>query len=135
MTTRKPIAILLSLVLTASPLTSFGAEQQPDFNFEELMEGVEFDLNEMQASISLEENASAIDYAHKLEQAFKKMEGFFAGWDYAEDAVLSTQQYQERARRVVELIEGGDYNQAYEVSVEFSDHCKACHDNYKPLPL
>ena len=107
---------------------------QPDFDFEALMEGVEFDLNEMQASISLEEDAAAIELASKLEAAFHQMEGFFEEWGYAEDAVLSSQQYQERSRRVVELIKAGDYNGAYDVSVEFSDHCKACHDNYKPLP-
>lgn len=128
-------SLLFSLfILLFAPLTTFSAAQ-PDFDFEELMEGVEFDLNEMQASISLEEPESAIELAERLEQAFAQMEAFFASWGYAEDAVLSTQQYQERARRVVELIKAGDYNKAYDVSVEFSDHCKACHDNYKPLPL
>ncbi|HWK52893.1 MAG TPA: hypothetical protein VNR18_00850 [Hyphomicrobiales bacterium] len=126
--------LFLLTVLSVLSLSPLHAAEPAAFDFEELMEAVEFDLNEMQASISLEEPDSAIELANRLEQAFGRIEGFFAGWGYAEDAVLSAQQYQERARHVVELIEHGDYNQAYEVSVEFSNHCKACHDNYKPLP-
>jgi len=127
----RKLIVLLSVL--SFPL-SFVHAQRPNFDFEALMEGVEFDLNEMQASISLEETESAIELAGRLEQAFAQMEGFFADWGYAEDAVLSSQQYQERSRRVVELLKAGDFNKAYDVSVEFSDHCKACHDNYKPLP-
>ncbi len=107
---------------------------EPDFDFEELMEGVEFNLNEMQTSISLEEKEPAIKLANELKASFHKMEGFFAAWGYADDAVKSTQEYQQRADRVVELINTDKFNEAYEVSVEFSNHCKACHDNYKPLP-
>jgi hypothetical protein len=126
-------AILLYLLLHA-PFTHAADAGIPDFDFEALMENVEFELNEMQASISLEDPADAVERAGRLEQAFRQIEDFFAGWGYAEDAVLSAQQYQERARRVVDLLDAKDFSTAYEVSVEFSDNCKACHDNYKPLP-
>lgn len=125
-------AVLLCVLLHA-PVTLAADAAVPDFDFEALMENVEFELNEMQASISLEDSADAIERAGRLEKAFKQIEDFFAGWGYANDAVLSAQQYQDRSRRVVELLNAGDFMQAYDVSVEFSDHCKACHDNYKPL--
>jgi hypothetical protein len=129
------LRLLLLAGATLLSLSGFADAGKPDFDFEQLMEDVELELNEMQASISLEDDGDAILRAGRLAEAFKLIEDFFAGWGYADDAVLSSQQYQERARRVIALVEAGRHNEAYDVSVEFSQHCKACHDNYKPLPL
>lgn len=92
------LRLLLLAGATLLSLSGFADAGKPDFDFEQLMEDVELELNEMQASISLEDDG---------------------------DAIL-------RAGR---LVEAGRHNEAYDVSVEFSQHCKACHDNYKPLPL
>lgn len=128
--TLRMLAFACSALMSLSCLAETGA---PDFDFEQLMEDVELELNEMQASISLADDGDAILRAGRLAEAFKLIEDFFAAWGYADDAVLSSQQYQERARRVIALVQAGRHDDAYEVSVEFSKHCKACHDNYKPL--
>lgn len=120
-------ALFLGLVALAKPVHA------QDFDFEQLMEDVELDLNEMQASISLADDTDAIERAKRLEEAFRLIEDFFADWGYADDAVRSAQAYQERSQRVISLVQAGDHDAAYEVSVEFSNNCKSCHDNYKPL--
>jgi hypothetical protein len=124
---------VLLFSLSSILVTAQAAESVPDFNFEELMEGVELNLNEMQASISLQDKEDAIKRSGEIKDSFHKIELFFASWGYAEDAVASAKEYQQRSDRIVELIKAEDFNAAYDVSVEHSDHCKACHDNYKPL--
>lgn len=124
-------ALLFYLLCVFSPVQ---AESELDFNFEELMENVEFNLNEMQASISLQDKADAVKRSQEIKDAFNLIERFFASWGYAEDAVASAQEYQQRSDRIVALLDADDFNGAYDVSVEHSNHCKSCHDNYKPLP-
>jgi hypothetical protein len=98
------------------------------------MENVELNLNEMQASISLQDEADAIRRSMEIKDAFRRIELFFATWGIAEDAVASAKEYQQRSDRIIELINAADFNGAYDLSVEHSSHCKSCHDNYKPLP-
>jgi hypothetical protein len=128
--------VLLLPMLSALITTQVRAQTsgQADFNFEELMEGVELNLNEMQASLSLQDKADAIARSVEIKQSFHTIELFFAAWGYADDAVTSAKEYQQRSDRIIELIEAGDFDAAYDVSVEHSNRCKSCHDNYKPLP-
>lgn len=125
------VVLILALILPFPTVNA--ADAEPDFNFEELMEGVELNLNEMQASISLQDKDDAIRRSGEIRDAFRKIELFFTSWGLAEDAVSSATEYQQRSDRIIELINAGDFNAAYDISVEHSDHCKACHDNYKPL--
>jgi hypothetical protein len=119
------------IVLCAASRILIAAEA--DFNFEELMESVEFNANELQSSIVFEDVDASIAYANELNSAFAKIEGFFAGWGYADDAVGYSKDYQQRAAVIIENLQAKNFESAYNEAVEFSKHCKACHDRYKPL--
>lgn len=124
-------AVFAWLLLATAAGYDYAAEA--DFNFEKLMEGVELNANELQNSIVFEDVDTAVSYTHELQNSFKKVEGFFADWGYAQDAVNWSQQYQALAKQIEESLGKKDFTAAYDQSLEFTKGCKSCHDNYKPL--
>ncbi|MES2626128.1 MAG: hypothetical protein V4628_12670 [Pseudomonadota bacterium] len=128
---RKSLAA--AALLAAALSTQFVNAAEPDFDFEELMEKVEFNANELQTSIVFEDVDAGVQLATELRDAFSKIEGFFAEWGYANDAVEYSQQYQARAEKIIASLKEKNFTGASDQALEFTKACKACHDNYKPL--
>jgi hypothetical protein len=126
---------LTTLALLLASLAGFVYAAEADFDFEKLMEGVELNANELQNSIVFEDVEAGINYTHELQTSFAKVEGFFAEWGYAQDAVGYSQEYQALAKQIEESLQKKDFTTAYDQSLELTKGCKACHDRYKPLPL
>jgi len=126
----KKIAVIFLLFAT---FAAIGYAAEPDFNFEKLMEGVELNANELQNSIVFEDVETAVNYTHELEASFKKVEGFFTEWGYAQDAVKWSQEYQALSKQIEESLGKKDFTAAYDQSLQLTKGCKACHDQYKPL--
>lgn len=124
--------LMASGLLLAALLAKVNAAE-PDFNFEELMEKIEFDANELQTAIVFEDVEAGVLLATELRDAFSKIEGFFAGWGYADDAVEYSQKYQKRAEGIIQSLQEKNFTGASDQTLEFSKDCKACHDRYKPL--
>ncbi len=110
------------------------ADAEAEFDFEELMEAVEDNTHELQASIVTEDVEASLALAQKLNDDFKRVEGYFVAWGDAQDAVVDAQQYRQALSEIVDLLNGRDFKTASDKAVEFADRCdKACHDKYKPL--
>jgi len=124
--------LMASGLLLATLLVKANAAE-PDFDFEKLMENVEFNANELQTSIVFEDVDAGVKLATELRDSFSKVEGFFAEWGYANDAVEYSQQYQERAEKIIHSLQEENFARASDEALEFTKACKACHDQYKPL--
>jgi len=101
-------------------------------DFEKLMKDIEFDMNEMQATIVFEETGPALDYATRLLESFGLVENFFIARGSA-DAVGWSREYKGLATGIAAYIRAGQFDEAYRVSLEFSEACEVCHDVYRPL--
>ncbi len=128
----KPKLFVAAALLLAT-LAGFVYAAEADFDFEKLMEGVELNANELQNSIVFEDVETAVNYTHELHDSFAKVEGFFAEWGYAQDAVKWSQDYQALAKEIEESLGKKDFTAAYDQSLQLTKGCKSCHDQYKPL--
>ncbi|MDT8407548.1 MAG: hypothetical protein RQ715_09900 [Methylococcales bacterium] len=126
----KKLIYWMILLLSLSSVAFAEAE----FDFEELMEAVEDNTYELQATIVAEDIDASLALAQKLDSDFKKVQGYFADWGDAQDAVLDAQRYQQALTEIVALLQQRDFKTATTKAVEFADRCdQACHDTYKPL--
>lgn len=101
-------------------------------DFEKLMKEIEFDMNEMQATIVFEEADSALVYAARLLESFTQVENFFIARSNI-DAVEWSREYGGMAAAIASSIQGGQFAEAYDISLRFSADCEVCHDIYRPL--
>ena len=124
---------IIAGLLTVMSLSGL-ALAEAEFDFEELMEAVEDDTHELQATIVAEDADASLALTNKLDGAFKLVEGYFATWGDAQDAVDDAKRYQKKLAEVVAALQRKDFRTASDHAVEFAKSCdKACHDKYKPL--
>ncbi|MGJ0484704.1 MAG: hypothetical protein ACR65R_09235 [Methylomicrobium sp.] len=124
--------MILFAILFAAATGSVSAES--DFDFEELMNDVETKTQEVQNNIAAKDFTAAGTEAKELQEAFKLVEGYFAGRGDAADAVANAQDYQKKAQAIQDALSAGDADTAANAANDFSKQCRgACHDKYKPL--
>jgi hypothetical protein len=125
-----------TLILLAAALILAGgpAFAESDFDFEELMNDVETKTQEVQNNIAAKDFTTAGAEAKQLQEAFKLVEGYFAGRGDAADAVANAQDYQKKAQAIQDALSAGDADTAANAANDFSKQCRGvCHDKYKPL--
>ncbi|MBL1265914.1 hypothetical protein [Candidatus Methylomicrobium oryzae] len=125
-----------TLILFAIALTLAGGavSAESDFDFEELMNEVETQTQEVQNAIAAKDFTTAGTEAKALQNAFKLVEGYFADRGDAADAVANAQDYQKKAQAIQDALSTGDAARAADTAADFSKQCRgACHDKYKPL--
>jgi ABC-type glycerol-3-phosphate transport system substrate-binding protein len=115
-------------------LASCSVSAESDFDFEELMNDVETKTQNVQNNIASKDFNTASKESKELQEAFKRVEGYFADRGDAADAVANAQDYQKKAQAIQDSLSAGDADTAANTAADFSKQCRgACHDKYKPL--
>ena len=122
---------LISLVFV---LLNQVAGAESEFDFADMMNDVETQIQNVQNLIAAKNSANALVDAKKLQDEFKLVEGFFIKRGNSSDAVDNAKLYQEKAVSIQNSLNANDFEKAAVAANDFSTQCRgACHDKYKPL--
>jgi hypothetical protein len=115
-------------------LLNQAAGAESEFDFSDMMNDVETQIQNVQNLIAARNSAAALIDAKKLQDEFKLVEGFFIKRGNSVDAVDNSKLYQEKAISIQNALNASDFEKAAVAANDFSTQCRgACHDKYKPL--
>jgi len=119
--------LLLALVLSCA------AGAQSVFDFDDWMQRIDEQSQDLQRHIEKRDGAAATLSARDLEQLYGLMEQFFEKRGDAADAVRWSREGREFAQRAQAELAGKRFTAAQRHALAIAHGCRDCHFNYKPL--
>jgi hypothetical protein len=118
---------LLALTLSCA------AAAQSVFDFDDWMQRIDDQSQDLQRHIAKRDTAAAAASARDLEELYGLMEKFFEKRADAADAVRMSREGREFAARAQVELNGKQLAAARRNALAIAHGCRDCHFNYKPL--
>ena len=112
---------------------SLGATAQNIFDFDDWMQRIDDGSQNLQRHIAARDVKAASDTAREIEELYGLMEKFFEKRGDAADAVRSSREGVEFARKAQRELAAGRFGNARRNALAIAHGCRDCHFNYKPL--
>ena len=103
------------------------------FDFDDWMQRVDDQSQDLQRHIAKRDLASASASAHELEDLYGRMEEFFSNRGTGESAVRWSREGREFAQRAQTELAGKRFESARRNALAIAHGCHDCHFKYKPL--
>ena len=126
MSARKWAAVLV-LVLSCA------AGAQSVFDFDDWMQRIDDQSQDLQRHIAKRDAAAAGESARELEELYGLMQTFFEKRADSADAVRWSREGREFAQRALADLSGQRFTSARKNALAIAHGCRDCHFNYKPL--
>lgn len=125
---------LLSVAaLSAGALCAGAATADSILEFDVWMQKIDRHSQSVLLALKRKDAASATAEARELERLYGLMERFYEARGEHDDPLLLSWDGRQRAARAASLVEGGDFDAAYESALGIARDCRACHDRFKPI--
>jgi hypothetical protein len=112
---------------------SLGAAAQNIFDFDDWMQRIDDGSQDLQRQIAARDAKAASATARQIEELYGLMEKFFEKRGDAAEAVRSSREGFEFARRARQELAAGRFGNARRNALAIAHGCRDCHFNFKPL--
>src|SRR4051812_10021188 len=112
---------------------SFTAAAQSVFDFDDWMQRIDDQSQDLQRHIAARDAAAAVESARELEELYALTQAFFEKRADAADAVRWSREGREYASRAQADLAGQKFTAARRNALAIAHGCRDCHFNYKPL--
>jgi len=132
---RSPVRAWLRLLVVAVfvALLSFAALAQNILDFDDWMQRIDDGSQDLQRHIAARDAQAASAAAREIEELYGLMEKFFEKRGDAAEAVRSSREGLEFARKAQRELAAGRFGNARRSALAIAHGCRDCHFNYKPL--